>query len=142
MTEQERVLSSFWKAGATTRGINPYGIGAYRRSQRPTNKFLKDHEMTDESETATSFLNYRQTKKLSPQHFNIYSSWLLLRGDIENQLVEIERAMAGDATQIDTSTESIREAVDNLCELVPEIKQIAKALEDQEWQQTLETLPR
>ena len=103
---------------------------------------MNEQAVVDENETATSFLSYRQTKKLSPQHFNIYSSWLSLRGDIENQLVEIERAMAGDATQIDTSTESIHEAVENLRELVPEIKQIAKALEDQEWQRTLETLPR
>ena len=71
-----------------------------------------------------------------------YGEWVDLRSRIEDELMSIERALRNDPEQIGSSAEIVYEAADTLRHLVPELKQIAKAIEDLEHRQTLEALPR
>jgi len=71
-----------------------------------------------------------------------YGSWIELRNDIEDELHSIERALRNDIDQIGTSAEAIYTSAERLKELVPELKQIAKALEDLEWKRAEESLPK
>ena len=71
-----------------------------------------------------------------------YDLWLEIRDHIEIELSQIERALRGDPNQVGSSTEAVYSSAERLKELVPELKQIAKALEDQEFRETLARLPR
>ena len=72
----------------------------------------------------------------------VYGQWVELRSQVEDELLSIERALRNDPEQIGSSAEIIYGATDNLRHLVPELKQIAKALNDLEHQLTEERLPR
>ena len=99
-------------------------------------------DVTEENEAVNSVLQLKHTKDMSEQERHTYDEWQRLRNDFENGLAQIERAIAGDAMQIEISIEVIHEAAENLRELLPEIKRIAHSLEDQEWKTTMERIPR
>ena len=99
-------------------------------------------DVTEENEAANSVLQLRHTKDMSEQERCTYDEWQRLRNDFENSLAQIERAIAGDAMQIETSIDAIYDAAEHLRELLPEIKRIAHSLEDQEWTTTMEQIPR
>jgi len=79
---------------------------------------------------------------LDEPQMEAYGEWVDLRSRIEDELMSIERALRNDPEQIGSSAETVYESADNLRHLVPELKQIAKAIEDLEHRQTLEALPR
>ena len=79
---------------------------------------------------------------LDEPQMEAYGEWVDLRSRIEDELMSIERALRNDAEQIGGSAEIVYESADNLRHLVPELKRIAKALEDLDFKQTLEALPR
>ena len=79
---------------------------------------------------------------LEEQHLGNYELWCEIRDHFEIELVSIERSLRNDANQIGTSAEAIYASAERLKELVPELKQIAQSLEDQEWKTTMERIPR
>ena len=79
---------------------------------------------------------------LAEQHLGNYEFWCEIRDHFEIELVSIERSLRNDADQIGTSAEAIYASAERLRELVPELKQIARSLEDQEWKTTMERIPR
>ena len=79
---------------------------------------------------------------LAEQHLGNYELWCEIRDHFEIELVSIERSLRNDADQIGTSAEGIYASAERLRELVPELKQIAQSLEDQEWKTTMERIPR
>ena len=95
-----------------------------------------------ETEAVTSILQLKHTKELTDAQRRIYERWERLRDNFEIELTEIQRALSGDSIQIEASTEGIHLSAERLSELVPELKQIARSLEDQEWQATMERIPR
>ena len=81
--------------------------------------------------------------QLKEHQLEVYDQWRELRTDIEVELMRIENALRNDPTQIGTSGEAIHGSADRLRrDLVPGLKQIAKALDDQDWRETTERLPR
>ena len=59
------------------------------------------------------------------------------------ELIKIERAVRNDGRQIDTSSEAIYASAENLkLELMPQLKQIARAIEDREFREAEEQIPR
>ena len=81
--------------------------------------------------------------RLKEHQVELYDQWTELRTDIELELMRIENALRNDPTQIGTSGEAIHGSADRLRrDLVPGLKQIAKALDDQDWRETAERLPR
>ena len=81
--------------------------------------------------------------RLKEHQVAVYDQWRELRTDIEVELMRIENALRNDPTQIGTSGEAIHGSADRLRrDLVPGLKQIAKSLDDQDWRETTEGLPR
>ena len=81
--------------------------------------------------------------RLKEHQVELYDQWTELRTDIELELMRIENALRNDPTQIGTSGEAIHESAERLRhDLVPGLKQIAKALDEQDWRETAERLPR
>ena len=81
--------------------------------------------------------------RLTQQQTHTYDRWDEVRTHIELELSKIDRAIAGDATQIETSSESVYASADHLRHgLLPELKQIANALHEQEYRETEWKLPR
>ena len=72
---------------------------------------------------------------LAEQHLGNYELWCEIRDHFEIELVSIERSLRNDADQIGTSAEAIYASAERLKELVPELKAIARALEDEEWRE-------
>ena len=95
-----------------------------------------------ETEAVTSILQLKHTKELTDAQRRIYERWERLRENFEIELTEIQRALSGDSIQIEASAEGIHLSAERLSELVPELKQIAQSLEDQEWKTTMERIPR
>ena len=81
--------------------------------------------------------------RLKEHQVEVYDQWRELRTDIELELMRIENALRNDPTQIGASGEAIHESADRLRrDLVPGLKQIADILDDQDWRETTERLPR
>ena len=81
--------------------------------------------------------------RLTEHQTDTYDRWDEVRTHIELELRQIERAISGDATQIESSSESVYASADHLRhELLPQLKQIANALQEQEYRETEERLPR
>ena len=80
--------------------------------------------------------------QLKEPQMESYGEWVELRNRIEDELLNIERALRNDSEQIGSSAETIYGAADNLRHMVPELKQIAKALDDLEYRLTEQRLPR
>ena len=81
--------------------------------------------------------------RLTQQQTHTYDRWDEVRTHIELELSKIDRAIAGDATQIETSSEAVSASADHLRhDLLPELKQIANALQEQEYRETEWKLPR
>ena len=81
--------------------------------------------------------------RLKEHQLEVYGQWQELRTDIELELMRIENALRNDPTQIGTSGEAIHELVERLrYDLLPGLKLIAKDLDDQDWRETIERLPR
>ena len=83
-------------------------------------------------EAVTSVLQLKHTKELTDEQRRIYDRWERLRNNIENELAQIQRALSGDVYQIASSAEHIHISAERLAKLAPELKQIARSLEDQE----------
>ena len=81
--------------------------------------------------------------RLKEHQIEVYDQWQELRTDIELELMRIESAIRNDPKQISSSGEAIHESAERLRhDLVPGLKQIAKALDEQDWRETAERLPR
>ena len=81
--------------------------------------------------------------RLKEHQVEVYDQWRELRADIEVELMRVENALRNDPTQIGTSGEAIHGLVERLrYDLLPGLKLIAKALDDQDWRETTERLPR
>ena len=81
-------------------------------------------------------------RRLTDTQMRTHELWQELRDHIEIELTTIDRAIRNDPDQIGNSADAVYSSAERLKELVPELKQIAKGLEDREWQETLEGLPR
>ena len=79
---------------------------------------------------------------LSSPELETYDSWQELRMHIEIELQTIEHSLRDDSEQIGQSAEAIYASVDKLEQLVPQLKLIARRLEDREWQLTERSTPR
>ena len=81
--------------------------------------------------------------RLTDAQTEVYERWQECRAHIEIELKAIERAVRNDAVQIGTSAEAVYASADHLkLKLMPQLKQIARALEDREFRETEERLPR
>ena len=81
--------------------------------------------------------------RLTDAEMEVYELWREFRNHIEIELVKIERAVRNDGRQIDTSSEAIYASAENLkLELMPQLKQIARAIEDREFREAEEQIPR
>ena len=81
--------------------------------------------------------------RLTDAEMEVYESWQECRTHIEMELIKIERAVRNDGRQIDTSSEAIYASAENLkLELMPQLKQIARAIEDREFREAEEQIPR
>ena len=79
---------------------------------------------------------------LADPQMETYGEWVDLRTRIEDELMSIERALRGDPEQIGSSAELVYESADTVRHLVPELKAIAKVLEDREFTETERSLAR
>ena len=81
--------------------------------------------------------------RLKEHQMKVYDQWLEIRTDIELELMKIESAIRNDPKQISASGEAVHESADRLRhDVVPGLKQIANALDDQDWRETTGRLPR
>ena len=81
--------------------------------------------------------------RLTEAQMEVYELWRECRNHIEIELVKIERAVRNDANQLGTSAEAIYTSAENLkLELMPQLKQIARAIEDREFREAEEQIPR
>ena len=81
--------------------------------------------------------------RLTEAQMEVYELWQECRAHIETELLKIERAVRNDANQIGTSAEAIYASSDHLkSELMPQLKQIARAIEDREFREAEEQIPR
>ena len=81
--------------------------------------------------------------RLTEAQLEVYELWQECRAHIETELVKIERAVRSDANQLGTSAEAIYSSAEHLkSELMPQLKQIARAIEDREFREAEERLPR
>ena len=81
--------------------------------------------------------------RLTEAQQEVYELWKECRDHIQLELNRIERAVRNDAYQIGTSAEAVYASAEHLkLELMPQLKQIARAIEDREFRETEERLPR
>jgi hypothetical protein len=81
--------------------------------------------------------------RLTEAQLEVYELWQECRAHIQMELVKIERAVRNDAHQVGTSAEAVYASADHLkSELMPQLKQIARTIEDREFRQAEERLPR
>ena len=81
--------------------------------------------------------------RLTDTQMEVYELWQECRTHIEIELKAIERAVRNDAVQIGTSAEAVYASADHLkLKLMPQLKQIARAIEDREFREVEERLPR
>ena len=81
--------------------------------------------------------------RLTDTQLEVYELWQECRAHIQMELEKIERAVRNDAHQIDTSAEAVYASAEHLkLELMPQLKQIARAIEDREFREAEERLPR
>ena len=72
---------------------------------------------------------------LTEQQLSTYEIWCEIRDHFEIELTSIERSLRNDPNQIGTSAEAIYASAERLKELVPELKAIARSLEEDEWRE-------
>ena len=81
--------------------------------------------------------------RLTDAQMEVYELWLECRTHIEIELKAIELAVRNDAVQVGTSADAVYASAEHLkLELMPQLKQIARAIEDREFRETEERLPR